>query len=396
MLEVYRDELQQELLRILQYWSGRMVDEVHGGFFGQIDNNNNIHTEAPRGSVLNMRILWSFSAAYRASGNSEFLCLAERAYHYNSKYFIDNTFGGVYWLIDYQGKPLDTKKQVYAQAFAVYALSEYFLASKDAGALNLAREIYALICTKAYDPIYGGYTEAFSRNWQELADWRLSEKDANEKKTANTHLHILEAFTALYRAWPHEALRRRVEDLLQLFLTHIVDRCTHHLQLFFSESWAPRSKLVSFGHDIEASWLLYQAAKATADPSLINSTKQIAVQMSEAAMTATDTDGGIWYEYDADNDHWIKEKHWWPQAEGMVGFFNAWEISGNEKYLQSSLRCWHFVQEHLLDKKQGEWYWGVHENNRVMQERDKAGFWKCPYHNSRACMEIIGRIQRLK
>ncbi|RYU90463.1 N-acyl-D-glucosamine 2-epimerase [Mucilaginibacter terrigena] len=393
-LATYKMELAAELGNILNYWMANTVDGQHGGFYGKIDNDNNVIPASPKGSVLNARILWSFSAAYNQNPDERYLAMADRAYQYIIKHFIDHQFGGVYWTVDHLGNPLDTKKQVYASAFTIYALSEYYKASGAAEAKNYAVELYRLLVDKSYDADRTGYLEAFTKEWQPIADLRLSAKDANEKKSMNTHLHVLEAYTTLYSIWPQEELRAQIETLINNFLEHIIDSKTNHLVLFFDEDWNKKGNTVSYGHDIEATWLLLEAAEAIGHHQLIEKIKQVCINISDAAKQGLDTDGGLWYEYEPAERHLIKEKHWWVQAEAMVGFYNTWQINNNTEYLELSLRNWAFVRQHILDISNGEWFWGVYADGSVMQTEDKAGIWKCPYHNSRACIELIKRISR--
>ena len=391
-LGIYKKELNDELGRILKYWADLTPDNAHGGFYGKIDNDNQVTPGAPKGAVLNARILWTFSAAYNLKHESVNLELAHRAYQYITKYFIDDECGGVYWLVDFKGRPLDTKKQVYAIAFTIYALSEFYLASGNEGAKQKAIDLFYQLVEKAYDPVETGYFEAFTRDWKPIDNLRLSAKDANEKKTMNTHLHVLEAFTNLYRIWPDKALKSHLETLVNNFFEHFIDHETNHLVLFFDEAWNRKSDLISYGHDIEASWLLLETVEILGDEKLIQETKKSGVLMADVSTEGLDADGGLWYEYEPLDDHLVKEKHWWVQAEAMIGFYNAWQVSGDEKYLHLSINSWLFTKNKILDKINGEWFWGIDENGQVMRSEDKVGMWKCPYHNSRACIEIIKRI----
>lgn len=391
----YKHEVEEELQSILRYWMRHTVDDAHGGFVGKIDHGENIYRKAPKGSVLNSRILWSFSAAYNLTAKKEYLAFAERAFRYLIDFFIDNENGGVYWTVDYKGRQLDTKKQIYALSFAVYSLSEYYLASKDESAKTAAIQLYRNIVAHSYDTKHGGYIEALTTDWKELDDLRLSDKDANERKSMNTHLHVLEGFANLYRIWPDKDLQKKLEELVQLFLDHIISKETGHLHLFFDDEWNAKPNVVSYGHDIEAAWLLQEAVEVMGEESLVQKVKERSVLIAEAAAEGLDSDGGLWYEYDPSSNHLIKQKHWWPQAEAMVGFFNAWQITGDEKYLQHSLRSWDFVKRYIRDDKNGEWIWGVNDDYSPMISEDKVGLWKCPYHNSRACIEISKRISVL-
>jgi cellobiose epimerase len=395
VLKQYKEEMKQELENILAYWMEFTIDNENGGFVGRIDHSNNIYKEAPKGSVLNSRILWTFSSAYHLTRDLAYLNMAERCFQYLTEYFIDKEFGGVYWAVDYQGHPLDTKKQIYALSFAVYGLSEFYRISKNEKALQYAIRIYNDIVKHSYDKKNSGYIEALTRNWSESNDLRLSAKDANEKKSMNTHLHVLEAFASLYRVWPTETLKRQLKELIEIFTNHIISKKNNHLVLFFDEEWNKKSDTISYGHDVEAAWLLQEAAETIDDRLLLLQIKNCSSQLANAAAEGLDEDGGLWYEYDVEQNHLIKQKHSWPQAEAMVGFFNAWQNTGDENYLKQSVRSWEFVKRYIHDKDCGEWFWGVNEDYSPMSEEDKVGIWKCPYHNSRACIEIINRINSL-
>jgi cellobiose epimerase len=390
-LERYKKQLKGELAAILQFWQQNTVDTKFGGFYGRLNNSNKIFSESPKGAVLNSRILWAFSAAYNLTINRTYLATAQRAFQFFTEYFIDKINGGVFWTVDYKGQPLDTKKQIYALSFAIYGLSEFYLAGKIQQAKDAAIELYRLIVDHSYDEINGGYIEALSADWKEIDDLRLSYKDANEKKSMNTHLHLLEALANLYRIWPNENLKDRIDELIYIFIDHIIDTDTCHLHLFFDECWNVKSNVISYGHDIEAAWLLPEACEVTGNKELIAKVKSKSIQLANAATEGLDEDGGMWYEYNPARDSLIKEKHSWPQAESMVGFFNAWQLTGDETYLQRSLNSWNFIKDHILDTKNGEWFWGVRNNYDIMNE-DKVGMWKCPYHNSRACIELMKRI----
>ena len=390
--EEYAKSINTELTNILRYWMEKTPDHESGGFYGKIDNGNRVTAGAPKGSVLNARILWSFAAAYNHDPQSRYLETAERAYHYIAEHFVDNNYGGVYWTIDAEGNPLDTKKQIYAIAFTIYAFSEYFIASGKEVARDHAVELYQDLVKYSLDKEKGGYFEAFDKEWQPIADLRLSDKDANEKKTMNTHLHVLEGFANLYRIWPDEELKDRITELLSNFTSHMIDADTAHLKLFFDEDWNSKSPLISYGHDIEASWLLLEAAEIIEDQEWIVRLKGIAVKMAYAAIEGIDQDGGMFYEKDPVANHLIKEKHWWVQAEAMVGFYNAWQISADQIFLDHFAKVWDYTQKQIIDHENGEWFWGRDAQGKVMTGEDKVGLWKCPYHNSRACIEILKHI----
>jgi mannobiose 2-epimerase len=384
---------EKELDQILNYWIIYTPDNQNGGFYGKIDHDNNIDPKAPKGSVLNARILWSFAAAYNQNPNPVYLEMATRSYHYIRAFFIDQKYGGVYWTVDFEGNPLDTKKQIYALSFTIYGLSEYYRASKDESALTLAKTLFADIEKHSFDPKQGGYLEAFAQDWTELPDLRLSEKDANEKKTMNTHLHVLEAYTNLYRVWKDGFLEKQIRGLISNFLEHIIDAKTNRLILFLDENWQPKSNTISYGHDIEGSWLLLEAAEVLEDEAIIARVKEVSVAMAHAAADGLDEDGSLYYEYEPEHNHLIKERHWWVQAEAMVGFLNAWQLTGEKQFLNHFEKVWNFTHFHILAEN-GEWIWGLNDDYSSMAGKDKAGLWKCPYHNSRAMLEVIHRLKK--
>lgn len=392
-LKNLKSELKLELQSILSYWMDNTIDKKNGGFVGQIDYNNNTNNEAERGSVLNARLLWTFSAAYRISKNTDHLNTAKRAFDYISEHFYDTEFGGIFWSINSDGTPKDTKNQIYALAFVIYGLSEYYSITNDEKSLELAIALYKKIQKHSYDTVNGGYLEAFTRDWQPIDDLRLSEKDANEKKTMNTHLHIVEGYANLYKVWKDESLRKTIIELLETIEKYFINTKTGNLRLFFDENWVEKKDVISYGHDIEAAWLLLQCAEIVEDATLIANYKKYAIQMADVTKEGIDEDGGLWYEFDPKTNELMAEKHWWPQAELMIGYFNAWELSGKEEYLNIVFKNWDFIQKHIIDKENGEWFWGVLSDYSTMK-KDKAGFWKCPYHNGRACIELINRIQR--
>jgi mannobiose 2-epimerase len=389
-LEQLKSELNSELLQLLDWWIGYSVDEVQGGFFGRVGNDN-LPESAPKGLVLNTRILYTFSSAFLLKGNEAYLAAAQRAFDYLFRYFRDAEHGGFFWSLNPDGSPLDSKKQVYGQAFAIYAFAEFYQATGNENALLLAQDTFLWLEKYSFDSVYGGYIEAHTASWQELADLRLSEKDQNDKKSMNTHLHVIEAYANLYRVWPVDNLRAAIVKLLAKFKEHIVNSKLGHLNLFFDMDWVVKSNLQSFGHDIEAAWLLLEAAEIIQDDENIAAFKHLAIRLANAAQKGISAQGGLLYEFNPLNQHFINEYHWWPQAEGMVGFFTAWQLSGDQKYLDRVFTLWDFIQKHIKDQQNGEWFWGLDENLLVMSQQDKAGFWKCPYHNARACIELIKR-----
>jgi mannobiose 2-epimerase len=385
------DELIQN---ILPFWMNNAVDQTNGGFFGQIDGYGKVVDRADKGGIVNARILWTFSAAFNKLRNPGYLRMAEISKDFALKYFFDEQYEGTYWKITFDGKPSDPKKQIYSQAFFMYALAEYYRISGDKNCLDTAVSLFHLIENKSFDTKLNGYFEAYSREWELLEDLRLSAKDANEKKTTNTHLHILEAYTNLLHVWNNKELEEKLRNLVNIFLDRIIDPVSHHMLLFFDEQWHPRSSLISYGHDIEASWLIYEAALALNDKTLINKAKPLCIDLAKASLEGLQDDGSMIYEKDDAEGIYDTDRHWWPQAETLVGLVNLYELTRDDQYMEKAIKCWEYIADHLVDHQNGEWYWSV-KNGKPNLAEDKAGFWKCPYHNARACLEVMKRCERI-
>ncbi|MFD1293341.1 AGE family epimerase/isomerase [Lutibacter holmesii] len=380
--------LTKELENILNYWTHNSIDELNDGFLGERDHYNNIVPNATKGVILNSRILWSFSAASSHYKTDKYLAICKRSYDYLETFFKDELYGGVFWELSSEGKPLNKRKQIYAQAFMIYALSEYYLYSKNQDALEWAIDIYELIEKHANDTVNNGYIEAFNEDWSPIKDMRLSNKDANEAKTMNTHLHVLEAYTNLYKVYKNPSLKQHLTNLTTLFFNKFLNP-ENHLNLFFDEEWNLKSSTISYGHDIETAWLLIEAAKVIANEKLLQKTQDIAVLIANTFVKeGIDTDGGVLNEYNPISKKLDGDKHWWPQAEALVGLTYAYNITENEKYLTAAIRVLNFLEKHIIDHKNGEWFWRVHQNQKVDTSNCKMGMWKAPYHNSRACIML--------
>ena len=383
----FAEELQRD---ILPFWQNRMQDSARG-WYGRMTGRGALVKEAPRGAVLNARLLWTFSAAWRVSGRPGYRAAALHAYREIRDRFIDRSYGGVYWSLDASGVPLDTKKQFYAIAFTIYGLSEYYRAGGDRKALDLAVKLWRDIEDHSLDPVDGGYLEACTRDWQPIADMRLSDKDRNDAKTMNTHLHILEGYASLYRVWKDEGLRERLAALVELFLERMV-RPDGHLGLFFNRQWQLQSEMVSYGHDIEASWLLEEAADLVGDPALSAKTAAACRRIAAAALEGWTPEGGMIYEYDPATGRRDGDRHWWVQAETVVGCWNRFQRDGDPVWAQRAQDSWDFIRQHIICPE-GEWYWSLRADGTPNTADDRAGFWKCPYHNGRMCLELIERIK---
>ena len=379
---------------ILNFWIEHTLDEEQGGFYGKITHSMDIEASAPKGLVLNTRILWSFSRAYNYFKTAEYLTVATRAYNYLVQYFWDKDFGGLYWLLDANGAAIDTKKQVYGQVFGIYAFSEYYRATKQEEALDFARGIYDKLEQYAYDPVNNGYIEALSREWKEIDQVRLSALDMNEKKSMNTHLHLLEAYANLYKVWNDKKLGNRLKNIIDVMLENILDQDTLHFGLFFDEYWHKKSNTISFGHEIEGAWLIHDAVTLLDDEDYKEKVETIILALSEnihnKALDGENGRNGVFNEQDRAGNI-DKVKIWWVQAEACVGFFNAYQLTEKKFFLDTMYNIWNFVREYCVDRESGEWFGEVFGNGVINIRHNKVDLWKGPYHNTRACIELLER-----
>ena len=380
---------------ILPFWMERVVDREGGAFFGSLTNDLVVDRTAERGALLASRILWTYSAAYSRYRDPAYLTMADHAYADLTTHFHDREHGGFWWSIAADGRAVQDRKQVYGQAFAIYALAEYRLASGRREPLDEAIAVYRLLENRTRDLRHGGYFEAFGRAWEPIADMRLSAVDRNEPKSQNTHLHVLEAYTNLLRVWPDADLHRAQTELLDLMLTRIVNPATGHLGLFFAADWTLRSDRISYGHDIEAAWLFTQAAEVLENSALTARVHPLAVKIAEVTLAeGVDTDGGVFNE-GGPAGLTNTNKEWWPQAEALVGFLNAYELTRQERFFVAALNSWDFIERRLIDRRHGEWFRGVTRDGRVLAGELKVGFWKCPYHNGRTALEAVRRLRAI-
>jgi mannobiose 2-epimerase len=380
---------------ILPFWMDRAVAGGERGFLGALTNDLVPDPAAERGALLTSRILWTFAAAYARYRDPAYLRMADLAFSDLTAHFHDPRSGGFWWSIAADGRVLRDRKQVYGQAFAIYALAEYHAATGRSEPLERAIAVYRLLEEHAAERRHGGYLEAFDRGWNPIADMRLSEVDLNEPKSQNTHLHVMEAYTRLLGVWPDPGLRRALAAVVEIMLARIVDPATGHLGLFFSEDWSPRSDRVSYGHDIEAAWLLAWAADVLGDPTLAARIRPLAVKIAAVTLAeGVDSDGGVFNE-GGPGGLTNTNKEWWPQAEAVVGFINAFQLSGQERFLAAAFRTWDFIELRLVDRRHGEWFRGVTRDGRVLENELKVSFWKCPYHNGRTGLEAVRRLRGL-
>jgi mannobiose 2-epimerase len=389
---VWRDELRDQLVTaILPYWSGPMLDP-RGGFYGGRGINEELLDHLPRTSVLGTRVLWTFATAARELPDPRWTHATQHAWAWVRNALQDKKFGGVYWSVRRDGSVLEDYKQSYAQGFAIYAAAAAARAGVD-DAMEFAQRVYTCL-EAAYDPQHGGYFEGCTREWRVRRDARLSAKEPAAAKSMNTMLHVLEAFTELLRAWPDARLRARLVELVSLFIDRIWHAGRRSFGMFFDADWTPLSDAISYGHDIETAWLLRRACEMLPDGSRAAEVDAIAATVARAVLERGVTyDGSILAEGTLTGPTAF-ERHWWGQAEGMVGFWDAFELTHDADLADAARRCWAYIKAFHVDPAGGDWFKVLDLHGRPIPAYGKAGPWECPYHHARACFEMIARLQQ--
>ncbi len=385
MIEAVKKHLTEQ---ILPFWKA-LKDEEHGGFYGKVDYDLNVYRENEKGGILNSRILWFFSNSYLTLRDSNDIEYARHAYNQLVDKFIDKEYGGVYWSVTYDGTPLDTTKHTYCQAFAIYALSSFYDASKDEGALKLAYELYDLVESKCRDEL--GYLEAFKRNFEPESNEKLSENGVEAARTMNTLLHMYEAYTELYRVDGNPQVKERLLEMIDIIENKMYNPEVPRQEVFFDNEWNSLIDLHSYGHDIEAAWLIDRGLDVIGDEELTARISVITKALTECIYKKAYTDQGVWNEEECGVID--KRKIWWVQNEAVVGFINGYQRDNNKtEYLEAARSVWEFCEKFQIDKRSGsEWFGTLDVNNNPLVEEDVAGPWKCPYHNGRMCFEVIRR-----
>lgn len=391
MFRTFRTEVKQHLeTGLLPFWQA-MKDEKYGGFYGYMGYDLKLDKKAVKGCILNSRILWFFSNAYMALKESSLLESASHAYRFLEKHCLDREYGGVYWSLDYAGNAEDVTKHTYNQAFAVYALSSYYDASKDMQALETARSLYRLIEEKCRDA--QGYLEAFQRDFQPAENDKLSENGVMAGRTMNTLLHVFEAYTELYRVSEDACVADRLCYILDLIADKIYNPKLGRQEVFFDMDWNPLIDLYSYGHDIEAAWLIDRGLEILGDSCDAEKMSLITREITENIYERAYTDHSLANE--AENGIVDTARIWWVQAEAVVGFLNGYQKQQDPKYLEAAADIWSYIRDCMIDKRPGSEWFAKLDKDKNPVPAPVVEPWKCPYHNGRMCFEVLKRLKEV-
>lgn len=382
------NECKKELTNgIIPFWKA-LIDSDRGGFYGYMDTDLNLDKDADKGIILNSRILWFFANCNLILGDDECLEYAQHAYNFLYNNCVDRQYGGVYWMLDKDGNVADDMKHTYNQAFAIYALSSYYDASKDEEALGLAMELFDTIESKTLDEY--GYREAFDRYWVEVENEALAENGIMPKKSMNTILHLIEAYTEFLRVKYDKRVEDRLRALLQSVIDKVYDKENKQLRVFFDEELSLIGDIHSYGHDIEAAWLIDRACDILDDRAMSDEMEKMGLEIAQKIYDIAIDNGAL--NNERVGERIDKERIWWVQAEGVVGFINAYQRSGKKEYLDTAKSLWEYIKEYMVDKRDGgEWHSQVSFDGVPTKEKPVVEAWKCPYHNGRMCLEVIDR-----
>lgn len=387
--KVFKEHLEKNLI---PFWN-KLKDEENGGFYGYVGSDGKPDTKSVKGVILNSRILWFYSTAYQLLKKTELLEMADHAYKFLTDFCFDSQYGGVYWSVNYDGTVCDDTKHTYNQSFAIYALSAYYQASGKKDALNMAYVLYRVIEEKCRDE--NGYLEAFRRDFTPASNEKLSENGVLAERTMNTLLHVLEAYSELYKADTFYAVGDSIRWILKLFQKKVYNPEKKICEVFFDSDYHSLIDLESYGHDIETAWLIDRGCSVLDDAAYKKEMLPITNGLAEAAYrNAFDkTQHGLNNEREGNKVD--SRKIWWVQAESVVGFYNAYQKQPqNKEYLQAAEEIWEFIRSSVVDPDSGEWIECVPADKKPDPKQALVHPWKCPYHNGRMCMEMIQRLSQ--
>lgn len=386
---MFATEIKEHLVNdLIPFWQG-LKDEENGGFYGYLSYDLKLDKKAVKGCILNSRILWFFSNAYMVLGDHSLLESATHAYQFLKEHCVDDEFGGVFWSLTYDGKPEDTTKHTYNQAFSIYALASYYDASKNPEALEIAWKLYDLVESKCKDEY--GYLEAFTRSFEPEENDKLSENGVIAEKTMNTLLHVFEAYTELYRVTKEEKVAKQICFMMDIIKDKVFNKEIGRQEVFFDRTWNTLIDLYSYGHDIETAWLIDRGLEVLDDEAYTNMLSPITKIITENIYNRAYIVHSLVNE--SENGVVDTTRVWWVQAEAVVGFLNGYQKQGDKKFLDASVDIWNYIKKYFIDKRNGsEWFWSVKEDH-TPDEKPIVEPWKCPYHNGRMCFEVLRRMK---
>lgn len=376
--EIGTTAIQNILESNLNFWSTNVLDNTYGGFYGGLDYEGNNILKHSKGIILNARILWSFAKTTNSLGTDKYAKILKRSYEYIHKHFKDTDVGGVFWELNYKGEPINTKKECIAQAYAILALSEYYKVTKQQEVQNWVISLYHFVERHFYNPTDNSYTNAIKKELEHTNDFT---------KNLGTYLHLLEAYSSLYKIYRNETLKERIENLIEIILDKFLQH-DNYCEMSFDENWKTTTKQISYGHNLEVPCILMDACESIQTKKYQEEILEKLESYSKEVMIQLNALGGIYPSKDIVENKYVKELYWWTQTEGMIAFQKLYKKTANETYLHFVDRLWQLIQHNFLDSKNGEWHEKLDVNKEPIPS-NKVGMWKSPYHITRMCMQFI-------
>ncbi len=376
-MSFFKNEVTKTLEEVLKFWSTKVIDKENGGFYGALDFYGNPLPENTKGIILNARLLWSFAKASNYLETDTYTFVINKVYEYLKSFFKDKTYGGIYWEVSYKGELLNSEKKSIAQAYTLLALSETYIFSKKEEIKNWSINLYEFIEANFYNTESNYYYDSLTRELGVLG---------SESKSLGTHLHILEAYTSLYKTYKNEKLKERIENLL----TILTEKFLHNdefCELNFDANWNSLTQLISLGHNVEVPCILLDACKQIKTEQYTSFLKDKLKSYSKEIIHLVEVAGGVYQFKDVKSDQYTKEFQWWMQTESIIAFKELYKLTPKEKYLQSINNIWSLVKNDFIDRENGEWHEKLDANKKPIL-LNKVDMWKSPYHIIRMCVNI--------
>ena len=372
-LSVTRIYAEQEA--ILNWWISHTIDRKRGGFTGRIDGLGIVHTSANKIIKLTTDLILAYSKALEATGSELYHGAADRAFSYLKEHFWDPLHFGVFEVVDAQGEVVDERKYVSSQAACLHALATYARITKNADAAAFAKTCFISLEEQARDTSFGGYLAILGQDWK-----AIEEDDGSASvKLMQTHLEIVQAYTAMVSFDRNPVTEASLRHAIILFANKFIDPKTGHLRLRMDRHWQLLQQHINYGSDIKAGRLLHEAAQQLDDSSLADQVSSIFINIAHLTLEQgiDPRDGGLLWTFDGKNLN--DEKHWSSQLEAVSGFLLAHQLSKEAKFLESAKACWKFIDEHLIDRQNGEWFWAVDRHAIPKEHLDKVNGEKTLY-----------------
>lgn len=369
-MKALKNEISEEVKNVINFWSTKVIDQKNNGFYGACDFYGKPLKEANKGVVLNARLLWSFAKISNQLKTDEYTSIVQRSYKYLQSFFKDADFGGVYWELNFKGIPLNTNKKSIAQAYTLLALSEVYLLNKKEEIKEECLKLYNCIEENFYNKEENFYKNTLTR------EFKVIEEDVS--LTLGTHLHIIEAYTNLYKINKSVIVKESIENLLNIIIRKFL-KSNEYCEIELSKNDDSLTTHISFGHNVEVPCILLEACAIIRTDKYVGFLKNKLIKYSEEVIHLINRTGGVYLFKNIKNNTYVKEYQWWMQTESLIAFQTLSELTSNKVYSNILEVLWTFIKNHFIDIENGEWYEKL-DTNKIPMKENKITMWKSPYH----------------